>query len=331
MADAEAGAPALHLNEQNFGAYPRVDHQTRIASRFYGEAAAIDACRSRLGQAIGPREAAELGLVTAALDDIDWADEVRLMLEQQIMHLPEPALRAGALSRFRSHQRLGMGKLEGKMPEHHAQAIGKLSHQQRHGWCRHLATGTFEVSVLDHGDGSVVRPLDVIGVKDHRYPMKPRRCREHRDVGQISCKAEHWVACAKTVAGQLPEAGLDDDGSLLQSRRLHRLEVPGKGVVEPEVLRPLPLGLPQEGHRLGAGQWGLEQQNDTRMESVEGGRGYVDRTGSGGTVRVYRSIPAATHPRWAVPASTAYTGAVQVTVDGRVIYQMTDFGLEWLA
>jgi len=47
--------------------------------------------------------------------------------------------------------------------------------------------------------------------------------------------------------------------------------------------------------------------------------GYVDRAGSGGTVRVYRSIPAATHPRWAVPAATSLTGAVTVTVGGRVM------------
>ncbi len=100
MADADAGAPALHLNEQNFGAYPRVDHQTRIASRFYGEAAAIDACRSRLGQAIGPRQAAELGLVTAALDDIDWADEVRLMLEERASLSPDALTGMEASLRF---------------------------------------------------------------------------------------------------------------------------------------------------------------------------------------------------------------------------------------
>lgn len=47
--------------------------------------------------------------------------------------------------------------------------------------------------------------------------------------------------------------------------------------------------------------------------------GYVDRVAADGTVRVYRSIPAATHPRWAVPAASALTGAVTVTVDGTVL------------
>ncbi len=47
--------------------------------------------------------------------------------------------------------------------------------------------------------------------------------------------------------------------------------------------------------------------------------GYVDRTGVDGAIRVYRSIPAATHPRWAVPAVSALAGAVSVTVDGTVL------------
>jgi hypothetical protein len=50
---------------------------------------------------------------------------------------------------------------------------------------------------------------------------------------------------------------------------------------------------------------------------------YVDRVGEGGTVRVYRSIPAATSPRWGI-ASTAYlVGAAVLTVDGYVRAGMT--------
>lgn len=47
--------------------------------------------------------------------------------------------------------------------------------------------------------------------------------------------------------------------------------------------------------------------------------GYVDRVGADGTIRVYRSVPAATHPRWAVPVAAALAGAVSVTVDGTVL------------
>lgn len=46
--------------------------------------------------------------------------------------------------------------------------------------------------------------------------------------------------------------------------------------------------------------------------------GYVDRVGEGGTVRVYRAIPASAHPRWSVPAAGALVGAVSVSVGGVV-------------
>lgn len=46
--------------------------------------------------------------------------------------------------------------------------------------------------------------------------------------------------------------------------------------------------------------------------------GYVDRVGEGGTVRVYRAIPAGAHPRWSVPAAGALVGAVSVSVGGVV-------------
>jgi hypothetical protein len=60
--------------------------------------------------------------------------------------------------------------------------------------------------------------------------------------------------------------------------------------------------------------------------------GFVSRVGSDGTVRVYRSIPAATHPRWAVPVASALDGAVSVTVGGdlRVGSRCTDSPTSWV-
>lgn len=51
--------------------------------------------------------------------------------------------------------------------------------------------------------------------------------------------------------------------------------------------------------------------------------GYVDRTGVDGAVRVYRSIPSLTNPRWAVPVTTAMMGAASVTVNGSLRTGMT--------
>lgn len=60
--------------------------------------------------------------------------------------------------------------------------------------------------------------------------------------------------------------------------------------------------------------------------------GYVDRSSADGTVRVYRSIPANTHPRWAVPASSALAGASSVTVNGSTMAGLTcdDTPTSWL-
>ncbi|MBS0612041.1 MAG: benzoyl-CoA-dihydrodiol lyase [Proteobacteria bacterium] len=100
MADAEQAAPTLTLDALNLGAYPRPDGQSRLESRFYGEAASIEPLRARLGEALTPREAAALGLVTAALDDIDWADEVRLMLEERLSLSPDALTGMEANLRF---------------------------------------------------------------------------------------------------------------------------------------------------------------------------------------------------------------------------------------
>lgn len=60
--------------------------------------------------------------------------------------------------------------------------------------------------------------------------------------------------------------------------------------------------------------------------------GYVDRVSADGTVRVYRSIPAATHPRWAVTAATALLGAATITVNSVVPTGLTcdDTPTSWL-
>jgi benzoyl-CoA-dihydrodiol lyase len=83
LPDDAARAPRLQLSEQNFGSYPMVNGQSRLARRFYDDAAALDAARLSIGQALDADQAFALGLVTAAPDDIDWTDEVRLAVEER--------------------------------------------------------------------------------------------------------------------------------------------------------------------------------------------------------------------------------------------------------
>jgi benzoyl-CoA-dihydrodiol lyase len=100
MADFTEQAPAIAVSELNLGAFPRVDGQSRLSSRFYGDAEAINAITGAIGRSLAPREALERGLITAALDDIDWRDEIRLVLEERASLSPDALTGMEANLRF---------------------------------------------------------------------------------------------------------------------------------------------------------------------------------------------------------------------------------------
>jgi benzoyl-CoA-dihydrodiol lyase len=73
----------LALAEVNFGAYPMSNGISRLASRFLADPAALDQARGAIGEMLDAEGAEKLGLVTFALDDIDWEDEIRVFLEER--------------------------------------------------------------------------------------------------------------------------------------------------------------------------------------------------------------------------------------------------------
>jgi benzoyl-CoA-dihydrodiol lyase len=80
---------ALALANINFGTYPMSNGLSRMASRFLAEPYAVEQLRGRIGATIDAEEAEELGLVTFALDDIDWEDEIRVFLEERASFSPD--------------------------------------------------------------------------------------------------------------------------------------------------------------------------------------------------------------------------------------------------
>ncbi|HLJ50037.1 MAG TPA: 2,3-epoxybenzoyl-CoA dihydrolase [Bryobacteraceae bacterium] len=90
--------PTLTLSELNFGALPMSGRRSRLEGRFYG---ATDELKSRIGVALSAREALELGLVTVAPDELDWADELRQAIEART------ALSPDALTGLESNLRFG--------------------------------------------------------------------------------------------------------------------------------------------------------------------------------------------------------------------------------
>ena len=100
LPDQPDQAPRIALSDLNFGAYPRVDGLARLESRFYREAEPVAKARAAIGRKLPAREAAELGLITAALDDIDWNDEIRLVLEERASMSPDALTGMEANLRF---------------------------------------------------------------------------------------------------------------------------------------------------------------------------------------------------------------------------------------
>jgi benzoyl-CoA-dihydrodiol lyase len=77
-------APAtLALSDLNFGVYAMSNGLSRLATRFLGEPASLQEAKAAVGKHLGADDCDRLGLVTSALDHIDWEDEVRIFLEER--------------------------------------------------------------------------------------------------------------------------------------------------------------------------------------------------------------------------------------------------------
>jgi benzoyl-CoA-dihydrodiol lyase len=103
--DAER-APKLVLNEFNFGFFPMVNDQSRLQRRFYEAAAPLAAARAAAGKPLDADEALKLGLVTAAPDDIDWDDEIRIAIEERAAMSPDALTGLEANLRFASKENM---------------------------------------------------------------------------------------------------------------------------------------------------------------------------------------------------------------------------------
>jgi benzoyl-CoA-dihydrodiol lyase len=93
-------APAIELSAMNFGPYPMSHGLTRLESRFQADPAELGRVQTRIGEALDASEAEQLGLVTFALDDIDWDDEVRVFFEERTSFSPDSLTGMEANLRF---------------------------------------------------------------------------------------------------------------------------------------------------------------------------------------------------------------------------------------
>lgn len=101
--DADA-APKICVNENNFSLYPMVTTQSRLERRFYEDESELNAIRTRLGDSLNGDDAMALGLVTSNPDDIDWDDEIRILIEERVAMSPDALTGLEANLRFNSKE-----------------------------------------------------------------------------------------------------------------------------------------------------------------------------------------------------------------------------------
>ena len=98
--DDPDGPAEMGIGEVNFGLYPMGNGWTRLQTRFYDDAAKLEELRGLIGAPIEAMDAGEVGLVTDAMDDIDWDDEVRIVIEERASFSPDALTGMEASLRF---------------------------------------------------------------------------------------------------------------------------------------------------------------------------------------------------------------------------------------
>jgi len=129
LPENELGAPQVTLSAMNFGVYPMVNGLSRIAARFYNDTALVARAKEAEGRGLSSREALELGLVTATPDDLDWAEEIRMALEERASLSPD------ALTGLEANLRFGVAETM------ETRVFGRLSAWQNWIFIRPNATG----------------------------------------------------------------------------------------------------------------------------------------------------------------------------------------------
>ncbi len=120
----------LRLTTANFGVFPMGNGLSRLESRFYQHPEHLNWLRTNeIDRNLTAAEAVELGLVTVAPDDIDWEDEIRLVVEGRAALSPDACTGMEANNRF-----VGPETLETKI-------FGRLSAWQNWIFVRPNASG----------------------------------------------------------------------------------------------------------------------------------------------------------------------------------------------
>jgi benzoyl-CoA-dihydrodiol lyase len=100
FADDPGSEATIMLSNSNFGPFPMCNGLTRLETRFLGEPLTLEQAAGLKGKPLAAVAAATAGLITYAMDDIDWEDEIRVMLEERSSFSPDACTGLEANLRF---------------------------------------------------------------------------------------------------------------------------------------------------------------------------------------------------------------------------------------
>ncbi|MGA8379788.1 MAG: enoyl-CoA hydratase-related protein, partial [Stellaceae bacterium] len=143
LADGMAGGPHVALDALNFGGLEMINGRTRLASRFNDDDAA-SAFETSPGTPLDAAAALDNGLVTLAPDALDWADEIRLALEERASLSPDALSGMEASLRFAGSETIA------------TKIFGRLSAWQNWIFSRPNATGEHG-ALKGYGSGAKAR------------------------------------------------------------------------------------------------------------------------------------------------------------------------------
>lgn len=100
IAEDDGNPPYIAMSQMNFGAYEAVNGLTRLARRFCEDEGVLNLLKQQIDVQIDAVDAEEKGLVTFIPDDIDWDEEIRLLIEERASLSPDALTGLEANLRF---------------------------------------------------------------------------------------------------------------------------------------------------------------------------------------------------------------------------------------
>ncbi len=98
--DDDDQTATMLLTDASTGPFPMSNGLTRLATRFWGDDAARERAEATVGSVLSAGETFEAGLVTEIYDDIDWEDELRIIIEERASFSPDSLTAMEANLRF---------------------------------------------------------------------------------------------------------------------------------------------------------------------------------------------------------------------------------------